>query len=377
MSLILNLIFLILLSLSQSKDKSFNFTITLSSPLRSPLFPLKVGNYEVESVYSGLKTTTSQIFFAFTPKSECDSLRIDKCYNGDSDKNTKKKKKMKFFGQESEGYVYKDTIEIGGTKLGTIEFLYVDVLRMYNGYINFGYRSIDLLEEEDVISEKIIYYNAFNEISKSMNVIVGDEYEKKKYYDSCKIIDKNSGCILKEIILSDSNVNDNKKTSIELNTIVEFFNSDLFIVDEKVITGNKTAIDIIKKSLIQNGFNCGNMECNSTNKSLYFKFGDKGIKISKIYLYPTAHPHLVFGFNTLSNVDIVLDYEDDKVFFMTNEKDIIFEINNTEKSIFLILLIVLLVLVALLAFLYFYSKMRRKSKLAKMKYNDLIDSLDK
>ena len=76
---------------------------------------------------------------------------------------------MKFFGQESEGYVYKDTIEIGGTKLGTIEFLYVDVLRMYNGYINFGYRSIDLLEEEDVISEKIIYYNAFNEISKSMN----------------------------------------------------------------------------------------------------------------------------------------------------------------------------------------------------------------
>ena len=86
MSLILNLIFLILLSLSQSKDKSFNFTITISYSPRSPLFPLKIGNYEVESVYSGLKTTISQIFFAFTPKSECDTRGIEKCYNGDSDK---------------------------------------------------------------------------------------------------------------------------------------------------------------------------------------------------------------------------------------------------------------------------------------------------
>ena len=49
---------------------------------------------------------------------------------------------MQIFGQEKEGYVYKDTIEIGGTKLGKIEFLYVDVLNP--GYINFGYRSIDL-----------------------------------------------------------------------------------------------------------------------------------------------------------------------------------------------------------------------------------------
>ena len=374
---LLNIILFILFSFSQSKDKSFEFTIRIKDGPKSAIFPLKVGNYEVESIYSGLKTKTSEIFFAFTPKSVCDTKIMDKCYNGDSDKNTQKIKKMKFFGEEKEGYVYKDTIEIGGTKLGEIEFLYVEVSTMYPGYINFGYRSIDLLEDNDVISEKIVYYKSFNEINKTMDVIIGKEYKKKTFYDSCKIYDKNSGCILKEIILSDGNLIDKNYFSIELNTIVEFFNSNLFMVEENTLTGNQTAIEKIKTSLIDNGFNCENMECKSSNKSIYFVFGDKGIKIREIYLYPTSHPNLVFGFNTLSDVDVVLDYEDNKVFFMTDEKDIIFEMKKKEKSVFLILLIVLIVLVCALAIFYFYTKYRRKSKLAKLKYNDLIDSLEK
>ena len=149
------------------------------------------------------------------------------------------------------------------------------------------------------------------------------------------------------------------------------------MVEENTLTGNQTAIEKIKTSLINNGFNCENMECKSSNKSIYFVFGDKGIKIREIYLYPTSHPNLVFGFNTLSDVDVVLDYEDNKVFFMTDEKDIIFEMKKKEKSVFLILLIVLIVLVCALAIFYFYTKYRRKSKLAKLKYNDLIDSLEK
>ena len=206
---------------------------------------------------------------------------------------------------------------------------------------------------------------------------MGKNIKKKKFYDSCKINDKNSGCVLKEIILSENNINDENKISIDLNTNVEFFNSDLFLVDEKVITGNKTAIEKIKKTLINNGFICddGKMECQSTKKIMYFVFGEKGIKISKIYLYETPHPNLIFGFNTLKDVDVVIDYEDDKVLFMTDEKDIIYDIKNGKSLLTFFIIIILIICV--LGVIFFFIKYRRKTLLSKMKYNDLIDSLDK
>ena len=375
MSLLLNILLFIQISFSTSKDKSFTLTITITDIPRKVLFPLKIGNYEVESIYSGLKTTSSEIFFAFTPKSDCINRGMDKCYNGGNEKNTQKVKKIRLFEDLKEGYVYKDVIQIGEDNLGEIEFLYVDVL--YSGYMNFCYRSIDILEDRDVISEKIIYYNSFDEINKSMKVIIGKEYKKKKYYDSCKINDKNSGCVLKEIILSENNINDENKISIDLNTNVEFFNSDLFLVDEKVITGNKTAIEKIKKTLINNGFICddGKTECQSTKKIMYFVFGEKGIKISKIYLYDTPHPNLIFGFNTLKDVDIVIDYEDDKVLFMTDEKDIIYDIKKGKSLLTFFIIIILII--CILGVSFFFIKYRRKTLLSKMKYNDLIDSLDK
>ena len=70
MSLLLNILLFIQISFSTSKDKSFTLTITITDIPRKVLFPLKIGNYEVESIYSGLKTTSSEIFFAFTPKSD-------------------------------------------------------------------------------------------------------------------------------------------------------------------------------------------------------------------------------------------------------------------------------------------------------------------
>jgi len=334
MSFITTILLFHIISFIKIKCQNLSFKIQIKQGTGNktysiPLFPLKVGDTEVDTVYSGLKSN-SEVLYAFSSKQN--EAKINgKYYKADDKKKLNKSKSIKFFGEERNGNMYKDKITIGN-KSFELEFVYVDILGIYNGYINFGSKSLEYLKNNKIISKATIHYSPYNDKNGSMEVEIGGSYNFKnpKFTDTCKIENEYSGCILKKMYISSNGTEtNNKNESFEVNAQVEFFNSELFLNKENIIVGNPKIVNDIQEKLNKIGFNCTNGICEpkSTNKSLYLVFGEKGIKLSKIYFAENQHPNLIFGFNTLKDVDIVLDYDEKKVSFYSG-----YEKNSTKDT---------------------------------------------
>ena len=355
-----------------SKPISFTIQIKRGKNFTIPLFKSKIGNTSIDTVYSGLNST-SEIFYAFTPKKNCiklNDIMNGQCYYGDEKKKLTQNKTISFFGQKENGPLYKENITIGETNF-ELEFVYVNILYMYNGYINFGSKSLQLLKDKSIIPSINIHYGPYNESEGSMKVIVGGNYStnNKKHFDECDIVEKISGCILKKIVIFDNNTKDNNKT-FDINVKAEFFNSELYQTNETVVTGNINTINDITTKLKKNNFTCvdkGIIHCQSPNKTLFLYFGKIGMKLNKIHFYQKAHPHLVFGFNTFKNMDIVIDYEKNKVFFYsgdnenpsnpnTNQKKTPKEPFYKNKYFIIIAIIVVVLIIAIIIFYFLFHK---------------------
>ena len=350
-----------------SKPISFTIQIKSGEGFTIPLFKSKIGNTSIDTVYSGLYSN-SDIFYAFTPKENCITLgkiMNGQCYSGDEKKKSNQSKTISFFGKKENGPLYKENITIGETNF-ELEFVYVNILYMYNGYINFGSKSLQLLKDKSIIPSINIHYGPYNESEHSMKVIVGGNYStnNKKHFDECDIVEKISGCILKKIVIFDNNTKDNNKT-FDINVKAEFFNSELYQTNETVVTGNINAINDITTKLKKNNFTCvdkGIIHCQSPNKTLFLYFGKIGMKLNKIHFYQKDHPHLVFGFNTFKNMDIVIDYEKNKVFFYSGDNENPSNPNTNKKTtsepfykkkIFIIIAIIVAVLIIAIILFYF------------------------
>ena len=130
------------------KPISFTIQIKRGNNFTIPLFKSKIVNTSIDTVYSGLNST-SEIFYAFTPKENCFKLNNTingQCYYGDEKKKLNQSQTISFFGQKENGPLYKENITIGETNF-ELEFVYVNILYMYNGYINFGSKSLQLLKD--------------------------------------------------------------------------------------------------------------------------------------------------------------------------------------------------------------------------------------
>ena len=376
MSFIPTIILFYIVSFTKIKcPKPISFTIKIKhiNNILIPLFQSKIGNTTIDTVYSGLHSN-SELFYAFTPKENCITLNNTmngQCYYGDEKKKLNQSQTISFFGVKKNGPLYKENITIGDTNF-ELEFVYVEILGIYNGYINFGSKSLQYLKKKGIIKSSNIHYGPYNENKGSINVTVGGDYSlnNKKYFDECDIVENISGCSLKKIGIFYNNTKDNNTKTFDINEKAEFFSSDLFQNNETVVTGKNEAINKIITKLKENNFNCttneGIIQCHTPNKTLFLYFGGKGIKVNKIRFYEKNHSHLVFGFNTFKNMNIVIDYDKNKVFFYSGDNE---NPSNTNKKsqpskqpfyknkIFIIIAIfVVALIIAIILFYFLFHK---------------------
>ena len=352
------LFFILSITKIKSNNKPISFTIQIKqdNQLSIPLFTTKIGNSTIYTVYSGLNTS-STLFYAFPEKCQ-DSFMNGQCYKANEKKKTNQTKEISIFTEHKKGPVYKETVVIGNSTFD-LEFIYIDTLVYYNGYINFGPQSLDYLKKNKIIPSSNIHFYPYN--NGSINVTIGGNYNtsNKKYIDTCDIISNLSGCMLKKInIVNNEKKNDIK--SFDLNIPAVFFNSELFTANESVVVGNEDYIALIKKGLINNNYSCDNnsiFNCQAPNKTLYLIFGKEGIKLSKISFYPKKQKDLVFGFNTFKDIDIVIDYDKKKVFFYSGTSNTPTKNSGISKIIIIISIIVgVLILGAILFYFLFHKK---------------------
>ena len=370
MLFISSIILFFILSITKIKSNnpiSFKIQIKHGNDFTIPLFTTKIGNSNIDTVYSGLNTENSKIFYAFTPNANCVNKTMNgQCYKGEEKKKLNKTEKISLFGFTKEGPLYKENIIIGESKF-ELEFVYVEVLKIYNGYINFGSKSLNYLKNKKIIPLANIHYSPYDEKTGSMNVTIGSNYSinNAKYYDTCDIIGNLSGCMLKKINIVNNVKKDDNKT-IEINASAEFFNSELFQNNETVVVGNSEKLNQIINELVKYDYTCdksGIVNCRAPNKTLYLIFGEKGIKLSKISFHPTAHHSVVFGFNTFKDIDIVIDYDKKKVFFYSGTFNTTSTTSNTKSGTTkLIIIISIIVGVLILGAILFYFLFHKKEK---------------
>ena len=320
---LITLIFLYLIRISSSQDKSFTFELVEKQNF--PIISLKMGDQEVEALYSGLRHN-SPIHVAFSE---------DK-YKVSEEKYTQKNSTIRIFGSDKvNGKVYKDKFQLNGKELGDIEFLLGKI--NYTGFINFGIPSLEMLKGNGTITKKIVSYNTTNK-DKKIYVTLGKDYNISLFNHShvCNVTNNYSGCIIEKVVVANSKddfIKGKFSDNINIGIAAEFYDSSSFFNGPNFISGNLNYTSKIRALLQKEGFNCTGIECVAQqNKSAYFVFGKKGIKFTKMKIQDNTYKNILFGFKSIEDLDVIIDGETNKVIFHTEKDDVILETTNPETN---------------------------------------------
>lgn len=338
-------LFLYLIKMSSSQNKTYTFELKYDQPFLN----LTIGEKNINAIYSGLRHN-SPIHIAIN-----NDTKIPE------EKYTKKNSSIKIFGSETvNGKVYKDNFKINGQNL-EMEFLSGPI--NYTGFINFGIPSLEMLKGNNTISKKILSYNTTSKDDK-IYMTLGKEYNLSlfNYSHTCDIINKYSGCIIDKVVVANSTENfkkGNYSGSENIGIPAEFYDSSSVVYKTNFITGNSTNTEKIKKLLTEQGFNCSDICEAPPNKSAYFVFGKKGIRFTKIKIYPQKYDNILFGFKSIDDLDVIIDAETNHIVFHSEKEGIIVETKTTDppspsnkKWLWYVLIIVVVIVLVVGIFLF-------------------------
>ena len=138
---------------------------------------------------------------------------------------------------------------------------------------------------------------------------------------------------------------------------------------------------MIEQYLKNNSFTSEGEHYYCQNKFAFFIFGDKGIKFSDIYIHTDdSYDNLYFGYTSIENLEIIIDYEKNKIVFHSDSNSLIFNTtkNRTDDdtpitpshSKIWVFLVILFIIILIVVIAYFLIKWKFKD----IKFNDITVS---
>jgi len=333
----------IIIFLSIIKVFNSNKKILLNTRLiSSPFFNITFNEKEIEVIYTTMNTF-SNLKMIFTPIENGTGNFKNKCYKSDISKYQNKNGTININNKEKfEGPIYKDNLSINGIKLNENEFIYMKFDAC--GIIFFDQQYLTYLKDKNYISNKIISYGKINQKIQRMNITIGEKYNIKNLfnYDICNMKKGIYGCNLNKIAISNTIEDFKNGNNISfynfnnITVITEFF-LGYSLENTIFIPVNITSIFI--NFLKKNKFICKKhlfgYYCSSNNSVLFFIFGNKGIKFNNISIWISdIIENIYFCYQTIPNLQIILDVEDNKIIFHSDSNDILFDYIQSPFSIF-------------------------------------------
>ena len=359
-----------------------NKTILLNTRLiSSPFFNITLNETEIEVIYTTMNTLTD-LKMIFTPFENATGEYKNKCYKSDKSKYQNKNGTIYIYKEEKfEGPIYKDNISINGVNLKENEFIYMKFDAC--GVIFFDQQYLAYLKDKNYISNKIISYSKIDSF-KRMNITIGEKYNITNLfnYDICNMKKGIYGCNLNKIAVSNTieDFKNGKNISFyifdNITVTAEFFFG--FNIENLIFIPTNITLIIIK-FLEKNKFICKEnifgYDCKSNNSVLFFIFGKKGIKFNNISIWSSNEiDNIYFCYQTIPNLQIILDVEDNKVIFHSNSNDILFDYiksDSHESSIFekwwfWVIVIFIIIIILCVGFYFFICKKNNPEVLEKL-----------
>lgn len=210
-----------------------------------------------------------------------------------------------------EGEVY----QTNTSNLGIIEYFYNS--KLPENTISFSKEVLQKLTEKKAISKKTIAYSPYD-------IYIGPMYDNTlRYfstYDYCSI----NECKLKQIAFSDIN-NFRKNKDVKYYDFsdlkVEF--GGLEFAKEVLIPENK--FDEILGLFKSNSYDCNDINKNNqsftcrqtSNSTAFFIFNIIGLHINGITLLKSKTQNIVFGMSSISELNIIADYEKNQYYILS------------------------------------------------------------
>lgn len=351
--------------------------------IKNPFYiNLLIKGVNISLIYSSINSK-SDIFIGLTPYNDCNWLVSHNCHLNDNSKDKQVTKNIFFNGSNIQGKVYEENFSIKDYDIGNLDYI-IGNFNQYPGLIHVGAEFLKKLKEKNIISNKIIFHD--KNIGKiDTDLIIGKNYDVLKFqtYDICDLLE-NSGCKIKNIAISKTIENFQNNTNVTyLNftnkTIVQFYHHDVNRYNS--IIGPKRITSMIEQYLKNNSFTSEGEHYYCKNKFAFFIFGDKGIKFSDIYIHTDdSYDNLYFGYTSIENLEIIIDYEKNKIVFHSDSNSLIFNTtkNRTDDdtpvtpshSKIWVFLVILFIIILIVIIAYFLIKWKFKD----IKFNDITVS---
>ncbi len=338
----------------------------------SAYFNITLNETEIEIIFTTMNTLTDTKMI-FTPFKNGTGEYSNKCYKSDKSKYQNKNGTIYVYNKEKiEGPIYKDNLSINGVKLNENEFIYMDFDAC--GAIFFDQQFLTYLKEKNYISNKIISFGKINSTNQRMNITIGEKYDINNLlnYDICNMKNGVYGCNLNQIVVSNTIEDFKKKNNISIYNFDNITITTEFFIGftlENTIFIPENITSIIINFLEKNKFICKKhifgYNCESNNSILFFIFGNKGIKFNNISIWSSNEiENIYFCYQTIPNLQIILDVEENKIIFHSDSNDILFDYKSSifQKWYFwaIVIAIIIIIIILCVAFYFYNSKKNNK-----------------